>query len=210
MYNEICNYSPITSNLHHKKDWNKYARVLIWALLCSSPNNISSLAVADAANTGGNNDNVTPGNLTSDELIQARILDGVSLVDPAKAEVAQVTTAQELLVIADTWNSQAGGSGSLTKYVKQVQIDNSTGEIEVMFNNFTVGAISADSTLVFIPYIQAGGAPITLQSAIGAGEIGNAMDWGCASATNAVSAGQGLSAMRMGTLLSKYAPTECR
>lgn len=145
-----------------------------------------------------------------DYIIRSRITEGANLVAGAKAEIGvNALTANELLASADTFNAQAGGSGALSKYVQEVQIDNATGEIQVMFNNATVGAISASSTLVFIPYVQAGGAPVTLQAALSAGTTGN-IDWGCASASNAVSAGRGLPQIKSGTLLAKYAPSECR
>lgn len=143
-------------------------------------------------------------------IIQERVRESLNIAAGAKIEVTtNALTASELAWTADTWNAQSGGSGAISKYVQQVQIDNTTGEVEVMFNNATIGAISASSTLVYIPYVQAGGSPMQLQAALAAGVTGN-IDWGCASFSNAIASSYGLPAIKMGTLLSKFAPNECR
>lgn len=194
----------------YDKTFKQYPQFFIWIIFGLSPGNIATLTFADSAKaTADNANSACPPNSNPDDLIRAKVLDGIPLVEPAKAEVSQALTAPELVLIADTWNAQAQGSGAISKYVKQVQIDNSTGEIEVMFNSTTIGAIHPDSTLVYIPYVQAGGAPQQLQYAMAAGVTGY-IDWGCASVSNAVASGQGLSAIKSGTLLSKYAPSDCR
>lgn len=55
-------------------------------------------------------------------------------------------------------------------------------------------------TLIFTPNVQG--------ALISAGNIG-ALDWACASATNATAGLRGLSS-GLGTLPAKYAPAECR
>lgn len=145
-----------------------------------------------------------------DYIIRSRITEGANLVAGAKAEIGtNALTTAELSATAVTWNQQASGLGAVSKYVSQVQIVPETGEIEVMFNKTNVGAIADSSTLVYIPYVQAGDAPVQLASALTDGKTGN-IDWGCSSSTNAVSAGRGLSALLSGTLEPKYAPSECR
>jgi type IV pilus assembly protein PilA len=145
-----------------------------------------------------------------DYIIRSRITEGANLVAGAKAEIGtSALTAAELTATADTWNAQANGKGATSKYVKSVQIDPATGEITVTFDEANVGSITADSTLVYIPYIQAGDAPVQLAQAYTTGTTGN-IDWGCSSTSNAVSSGRNLTAIKAGTLLPKYAPSECR
>jgi len=58
-----------------------------------------------------------------------------------------------------------------------------------------------DQTLVLSPNVQ-GVAPVP-------GSIGS-VDWACASATNAAATARGLANRTLGTLVEKYAPSECR
>lgn len=60
-------------------------------------------------------------------------------------------------------------------------------------------------TLVFSPNVQSGGAFGTPTSA----SVG-AIDWACASATNATATARNLANRTLGSLLAKYAPSECR
>jgi type IV pilus assembly protein PilA len=190
------------------KKFNSCARLYLVTAFGLSQGNVVTSALADEAILKAD-DTLLPVNITVEDIIRAKIIDGIPLVDPAKAEVAQATTAFELQVIADTWNSQANGGGAVSKYVKSVLIDSSTGEITITYNEANVGSIPANSTLVFTPYIQTGSAPIQLAGSYSSGFVG-AMDWGCSSVTNSVSASQNLSAISAGTLPSTYAPFECR
>lgn len=145
-----------------------------------------------------------------DYTIRTRITEGAMLASSAKQLIgSDATTAAELTAVATTWNAQAGGVGALSKYVSSVLIDSATGEVTVTFNAANVGSIGAGNTLVYTPYIQAGGAPVQLGAAYAAGVTGS-LDWGCASATNAVSTARGLPALTLGSLQAKYAPSECR
>ena len=59
----------------------------------------------------------------------------------------------------------------------------------------------ADQTIVFTPNVQL--------AAPAAASVG-AIDWACASNTNATATARGFGAIVAGTLLAKYAPSECR
>ncbi|MNV34217.1 Fimbrial protein precursor [compost metagenome] len=145
-----------------------------------------------------------------DYTIRARVTEGISLAASAKKLVeTDAQTATELTALATTYNAQANNTGATSKYVKTVQIDDETGEVVVTFNEANIGAIPADSTLVYTPYIRLGATTPQLEAALGGTDTG-AMDWGCASVTNAVSAARGLPTLTDGTLPAKYAPSECR
>lgn len=150
--------------------------------------------------------------LATRKVIPARIEEGLNLVPIAQAEIAaNALTAVELASTAITWNAQAEGRGANSKYVKAVQIDKTTGEIIITFDESNVGLIPTDSTIVFTPYVQAGSHPVQLADAFTQGIIG-VLDWGCASVTNEVSSSSGrmLPAITMGTLPTQYAPLDCR
>lgn len=146
-----------------------------------------------------------------DYIIRTRVIEGVVLLTGAKTEVVTngLTTKAELSATAITWNAQANGSGGISKYVSQIQINPDSGEIEIMFNSKNVGAIASSSTLVYIPYIQPGGTPVQLADAFNSAITGP-IDWGCASSTNTLAINRNFPAIKMGTLEPKYAPSECR
>ena len=63
------------------------------------------------------------------------------------------------------------------------------------------------NTIVFTPNVRpaGGGAPT-----VPAPDSQGAIDWACASATNATATARGLTSISPGTLTAKYAPSECR
>lgn len=145
-----------------------------------------------------------------DYTIRTRVLEGINLASGAKQLIStSVNTGAELNSTAATWNAQAGGAGAISKYVERIQISAATGEVIIEFNETNLGAIADASTLVYSPYINTDLGPINLAAALAAGQSGP-MDWGCASATNNISAGRNLPATTAGTLLPQFAPSECR
>jgi len=140
-------------------------------------------------------------------MIRARVVEGLQLSSDAKTRVATSgTTAQDLAGGADDWNAQVGGMGETTKYVTSVLIGRLTGEVTVSYSTVVVPAVA--NRLVLTPYVVSG-APAQLAAALAIGSSGT-LDWGCASATNAVSTARNLPPLTAGTLLAKYAPSECR
>ena len=147
-----------------------------------------------------------------DYTVRARITEGLGLANNAKQLVAtEASSAIDLVSLAASWNAQAGNTGATSKYVQSVQITAATGEITVTYNSTNVGGIPPGATLVLTPYIQSGGAPVQLGTAITT-SVSGALDWGCASATNTVSGGASrqLPAITLGTLPPNFAPNECR
>ena len=148
-----------------------------------------------------------------DYTIRARVIEGLALATDAKASIdTSSNTLTELRALADTFNAQAGGAGVSSKYVASVQIDRDTGMITVTYNAANVGAIPLSSTLTLTPYINRGaGLPMQLGDSYAAA-VSGALDWGCASDTNQTASGpsRNMPALAVGTLPSKYAPTECR
>ena len=141
-----------------------------------------------------------------------------SLVIASSAAILATTVATmaatnaDLIASAASFNNQAGGFGAVSKYVKSVQIDDTNGEFEVVFNEANVGAIPADSSLIFTPYQQLAAGPVQLGVALGGSETGT-IDWGCSSDSNLVAGARGLprvGAFTTAALPAKFAPGDCR
>jgi type IV pilus assembly protein PilA len=144
-----------------------------------------------------------------DYMIRSRVMEGLSLADPAKTEVANATSITDLATAADTWNNQNVKS----KYVETLQIDTGTGAITI---NYMAAVGVADTTadqIVLTPYVSAAGAFTGFPGAftVGTGPI----DWACTSET-ASTAGSRLTGANPAPVpapngvLAKYAPNECR
>ncbi len=149
-----------------------------------------------------------------DYTIRARVAEGIILVASAKAMIDEnAYTPVELAATVTTWNGQAAGRGATSKYVKRMLINSTTGEVTVRFNEASVGNIALDSELVFTPYIQGGGGPVTLATNfLATPPVTGPLDWGCASATNLVSSDRSMPVITASAtpLLAKFAPGECR
>lgn len=151
-----------------------------------------------------------------DYTIRSRVAEGLNLAQGAKSMISAdgASSAADLAVVVQTWNSQATNTGANSKYVDSVRIDpnGGTGEITVTLNGNNVGAAG---TLVVKPFIRSvggvGSAPVALDVALTpATRATGTIDWACASAAQLTAAGRGFPAFTAGTLESKYAPAECR
>jgi type IV pilus assembly protein PilA len=144
-----------------------------------------------------------------DYTIRARVTEGLGLAADAKnAATVGVSTPNDLLVAANTWNAQVGGVGATSKYVTSVLFTPATGMITVTYNGANVG-VAANSTLTLTPWMRDTAVGQAYAAALLAGTTG-AVDWGCASATNAAATAQGVTTLGLGTLLAKYAPSACK
>jgi len=149
-----------------------------------------------------------------DYMIRARVTEGMAIGADARTRIGTGSATQaELDATATTWNDQAGGVGATSKYVTSVLMTPapSDGVITVTFNATNVGGIGTGVNLALTPYIQAGGAPVQLATALIPPGVTGSLDWGCSSETNAVSVTRSLTSVVPGApLLAKYAPAECR
>ena len=147
-----------------------------------------------------------------DYTIRTRVTEGLTIAGDLQKQVAGAASAADLAVVVSTWNAQAGGVGATSKYVTSVLVPAANavdGEIVVTYNATNVGVAAAANTLVLKPFVQGGGAPLAKAAAFTAGTTGS-VDWGCASTTQATATAQGLTGITAGTLLAKYAPSQCR
>ena len=156
-----------------------------------------------------------------DYTVRSRVTEGLNLAGAAKQALGGTASQVDLDTATLTWNGQSNGAGAQSKYVASVLMNAAPGAategtITVTYIPAAVGSITAaQNTLVITPYIQPGaagggiGVPVPLQTAI-AGGITGSLDFACASATNAQATGRGFPAIQPGTLLAKFAPSECR
>ena len=142
-----------------------------------------------------------------DYTVRARVTEGFNLASDAKTAVGTgSTTLLELNATADALNLNPPSS----KYVESITIDRATGVITILYRDTNVGVVDGQDTLLLSPYI-ASGTPTTYTALAGAfGNVTGPLDWACTSATNATAAGRLMAGAGLGTLLAKYAPSECR
>jgi type IV pilus assembly protein PilA len=150
-----------------------------------------------------------------DYVIRSKITEGVIGATAAKTAVSEGFQTNGMTGVATAANEYpAGNTTTGSKYVHQVFVSNpATGEITMSIAANAGNGLPTTldgNQLVWTPYVAAGAAGgATTFVALGPGVVG-AIDWGCASQTQTQSTGQGMPAGTVGTLLPKYAPSQCR
>ena len=142
-----------------------------------------------------------------DYTVRAKVSEAViagSSVKGGASEAFQTDSVAGLTAFATAFNSAAASTKS-SKYVTGMSMNTAspwpiTVTIAANASNGIPTAING-TTLVFSPNVQ--GAVPTASSQ-------GAIDWACASATNATASTRGLGNRGSGTLPAKYAPSECR
>ena len=147
-----------------------------------------------------------------DYTVRSRITEGLGLAESAKTMLAtDASSVNDLDIAVAAWNRQVNNKGATSKYVNSVLMTaagDERGELTITYNNGTVGVKSGEDTLVLTPWINDGTNKTRLAAALTAGTNGN-LDWSCQSATNATSTKLGMVGTA-GTVLEKYAPSQCR
>ena len=148
-----------------------------------------------------------------DYTVRSRITEGLNLAESAKTMLGtDATSVNDLDIAVAAWNRQAGGNGATSKYVKSVKMNttgDTRGELTVTFDGAAVGVKTGEDTLVLTPWINDGTNKNRLAKALTDGVAGN-LDWSCQSATSATAVKQIGEAGTLGTVLEKYAPSQCR
>lgn len=135
-----------------------------------------------------------------DYTIRTKVSEGLVLAGSAKVALAEAYQANDMAgvtAIAAEWN--AGTKSS--KYVSGITISN-VGVITITYGP-AVSQING-LTLLVTPFINVNGAP----TALGPNLTGN-MDWACTSVGTATASARGMAATA-GSMLARYAPTECK
>ena len=156
-----------------------------------------------------------------DYTVRARITEGLSLVEPAKSTLASegIASLQDMGRVGTAWNAQASNTGANSKFVNSIlfaaaSITNpptANPVITITYNATAVGLGAAANTITMTPWIRSGaaGAGETAFDAVTNGRSGS-LDWGCASVTNVAATANGITVATAGTVLTKFAPAQCR
>ena len=150
-----------------------------------------------------------------DYTVRSRITEGLNLAESAKTLLAtDATSSNDLDIAVAAWNRQVNNKGATSKYVESVLMnatdgDEKRGELTVTFDGAAVGVKNGQDTLVLTPWINDGTNKNRLAKALTDGVAGN-LDWSCQSATSATAVKQIGQAGTLGTVLEKYAPSQCR
>jgi type IV pilus assembly protein PilA len=146
-----------------------------------------------------------------DYTIRAKVTEGLNLAAAAKTSVSEGFQSNGINGVVAAANALAAVGGfSPTKYVSAMAINPANGVISVNYNTNNVPQLAAGANLITLtPQINVAGA-YTLLSAVGQ-NVGN-VDWACASATNttATTTNPAMTVATNGTVLAKYAPTQCK
>lgn len=156
-----------------------------------------------------------------DYMVRTRITEGLALVEPAKTAMAAegVSSLAEMATVTSGWNAQAANTGANSKFVTSILFAAASATnpptanpvLTITYNATAVGLGAAANTITLTPWMRSGaaGAGEDAFTAVSNGRSGS-LDWGCASATNATATAQGITIATAGTVLAKYAPSQCR
>jgi type IV pilus assembly protein PilA len=142
-----------------------------------------------------------------DYTVRSKVTEGLNLAASAKVSVAEGFTSNDIAGVAAAalaWNPPVF---TATKYVTAITINGATGTILINYDAVNIPQLAGANTLLLSPFASpvGGGA----KAPLAAGSIGN-IDWACNSSTNGTSTKLGMAAAAAGTLLPKYAPTQCK
>jgi len=136
-----------------------------------------------------------------DYTVRTKVSEGLVLAESAKVSIAESYQSGDLTgmnaAIAD-WNTNF----TATKYVASIAGTAATGEITITYNTTPDGLpqLAGADTIVITPSIG--------QQVITSGLSGN-MDFACAGASSTTATARGLP-VTAGTVVARYAPTECK
>ena len=138
-----------------------------------------------------------------DYTVRAKITEGLSVASSAKVAISEGYESNDMNgVKAAATALNAAGAFTATKYVTGLTASTANGSILVTYSAAHIPQVNGANTLVLAPYIGGAALATGLQGAI---------DWGCASATNATITAHGQAAPpRVGSMIAKYVPTECK
>jgi type IV pilus assembly protein PilA len=146
-----------------------------------------------------------------DYTVRTRITEGLNLFGAAKLAISEVASPADLTTAVTTWNAQAAGTGSNSKFVNSILGNTGTGVFTITYNAGAVGVGAAANTIILSPYVRTAlaGSSVTLAASLLAGTSGS-QDWACTSVTGATAAAKNMAGAAAGTVLARYVPSECR
>jgi type IV pilus assembly protein PilA len=135
-----------------------------------------------------------------DYTVRSKVTEGLGLASSAKIAIAEGFQSNDMNGVnaaATAWNN---GWVAGTKYVQLINAAPGTGVITVTYNGANVPQI-AGQTILLSPFVNG--------AILAAGAVGP-VDWACTSQSRQTAGNRGMGVAGVGTLLPKYAPTECK
>lgn len=132
-----------------------------------------------------------------DYTVRSKVTEGLGLASSAKIAISEGFQSNDMpgvVAAAAAWTA----GWAPTKYVVNI-VPSNLGVITVTYSNATPQI--ANQTLLLSPFVNG--------AALAAGAQGS-IDWACTSATRQTAVAHNMGAAAVGTLLAKYAPTECK
>src|SRR5262249_5968464 len=144
-----------------------------------------------------------------DYTVRSKVTEGLNLAASAKVAVSEGFTSNDIpgvTAAAAAWNAP---NFTATKYVTDITIDPLLGTILITYDAGNIPQLAGANTILLSPFASpvGGGA----KAPLAAGSTGN-IDWACNGSTNGTSSapGMGMALAALGTILPKYAPTQCK
>ncbi|HXW74995.1 MAG TPA: pilin [Steroidobacteraceae bacterium] len=153
-----------------------------------------------------------------DYTIRSKVTEGLNLAGAAKTDIAEGFESNGLAGVTAAANGWGSGGGFVaTKYVACIVLNTGGGVAGANSCGAAAGAANGLITIIYntaangIPQL-AGGNTLTLEPSVGGnalGAVAGNVDWGCASLTDTTATTNKVPAT-LGTMLGKYAPTQCK
>jgi type IV pilus assembly protein PilA len=147
-----------------------------------------------------------------DYTVRSKVTEGLNLAASAKVSVAEGFQSNGINGVVAASNALAAAGGfTQTKYVQGMAISAVDGHITVTYNGVNVPQLAAGNIIMLTPQINKAGAYELLSTANTNGDSGN-VDWSCSSVTSttATTNNPAMLITAGGTVLAKYAPTQCK
>jgi type IV pilus assembly protein PilA len=140
-----------------------------------------------------------------DYTVRSKVTEGLSVADAEKVSVAEGYQSNDTAGVVSA-AAQLVANPVSTKYVSGITIGNAAGTFGVITVKFQNVAQINLQTVVLTPFVRdpAGAAQLLAPGLTGA------IDWACAGTAKTTATGLGMAAAVNGTLVSRYAPTQCK
>jgi type IV pilus assembly protein PilA len=148
-----------------------------------------------------------------DYTVRSKVTEGLNLAASAKVSVSEGFQSNGINGVNAASIALAAPNGfAPTKYVSAMTINAANGVISVFYNTNNVPQLAAGANLITLtPQLQKAGAYELLNVANTNGDAGN-IDWACASVSQQTANTNNpvMTVATAGTVLAKYAPTQCK
>ena len=146
-----------------------------------------------------------------DYTVRSKISEGLSLAAAVKTDLAASFASDGMNGVA-AYATQINATPPASKFVDSITID-AAGMLTILYNAANVGTIVAgQDTLTLTPNVMVVTGPGTYTpTPMGPGIVGS-IDWACSSISSATNSARStpLTIGAPGTLLDRYAPSECK